>query len=183
VFARPVDSDSDYSFLRIAPARSAWHRPLVRGALAMLCVLLVSILVLQVSVEERDRIVAAQPGSKDLMESLCQVLGCRIRPLRQIESIVIDSSSFAKVRADVYRLNFTLRNTSEIAVATPALELTLTDFQDQTVVRRVLSTDELGVRQVALPAGSDLNASVPVGVKATGNLDRISGYRLLAFYP
>jgi hypothetical protein len=114
---------------------------------------------------------------------LCDWLGCKVQSVRQIESVVIDSSSFVKVRADVYRLNFTLKSTAAISLAVPALELTLTDLQDQAVVRRVLLASELGVGIEVLGAGAELTAVLPVAVKPGGANERISGYRLLAFYP
>ena len=48
-------------------------------------------------------------------------------PLRQIDSVVIDSSAFSKVKGDVYRLSLTLKNTAPIDLAMPAVELSLTD--------------------------------------------------------
>ena len=79
------------------------------------------------------------------------MLDCEIRPLRMIESISVESSSFNKLRADTFRLGFTLRNTGDIPIAQPAIELTLTDTQDTPLVRRVL-----------LPADLDLKAEVLV---------------------
>lgn len=179
----PAAADPRLSFLRPARARSGRSRPAVRMALVLLSLLLVAGLLLQVLVQERDRIAATEPATQPLLESVCSVWACKVSPLRQIESVVIDSSSFTKVRADVYRLNFTLKNTALTAVATPAVELTLTDLQDQPVVRRVFLAPDFGVRQVAMAAGAEAAASLSVSVNLPGDGARISGYRLLAFYP
>ena len=45
-----------------------------------------------------------------------QVVGCSISPLRQIESVVIDSSAFTKISPDLYRLSFALKNTAPVSV-------------------------------------------------------------------
>jgi len=184
--AAPLQADSDgimLTFLRSPASISAWHRPWVRAVLSAVSLLLVVAMLVQVVVHYRDRIVAQEPGAKEFVQWVCQGLGCRIEPLRQIDSIVIDNSSFAKVRADVYRLTVTLKNVALIAVAIPGLELTLTDMQDQSMVRKVFLAADFGATPESLEAGAEFSMTVPVAIKGAGNVDRISGYRLLAFYP
>jgi predicted Zn finger-like uncharacterized protein len=171
------------SFMRKSHGAGFWYRTSVRLVLGGLCAALTCLLGLQLVVQERDRIAATEPASQELLGMVCAWFSCKVTPLRQIESVVIDSSSFTKVRADVYRLNFTLKSTAQTDLAVPALELTLTDMQDQSVIRRVLQGPELGLKKGLLGAGAELSASVPISVKTTGSTERISGYRLLAFYP
>ncbi|OGB33278.1 MAG: hypothetical protein A3F78_16410 [Burkholderiales bacterium RIFCSPLOWO2_12_FULL_61_40] len=171
------------SFMQAPYVPSVWSKPWVRAGLATLCVFLSAALLLQVLVQERDRIAAIAPGAKVLLVSVCAVWGCEVSPLRQIDSVVIDSSSLVKVRADVYRLNFTLKNTAKIEVATPSLELSLTDMKDQPAIRRVMVASDFSSRQASIGPEAELNASLPISVKLPGNTERISGYRLLAFYP
>jgi hypothetical protein len=137
----------------------------------------------QIAYDERDRIVAYEPSLKPWFQTICQSLKCTISPLRRIDSVAIDSSSFSKLRAGEYRLNLTLKNTATVALAVPAVELTLTDTQDQPVVRRVFSSAELGAKSDTLAAGAEWPASVAMAVKITSAADRIAGYRVLAFYP
>lgn len=167
---------------RMAAPKPAQHRA-IRIALVALTAVLGLGLLLQIAVHERNRIVAFQPSAKAVLEPLCELLGCRMSPLQQIESVVIDSSSFAKVRGDVYRLGFTLKNVAQIPLATPALELTLTDLQDQAVVRKVFTVADFAEKQMVLEPAAELPVSLPVAVKLGGNGERISGYRLLSFYP
>ena len=114
---------------------------------------------------------------------LCQPLRCTIAPPRQIEAIAIDSSSFNKLGAGAYRLNVTLKNQAASGVAMPALELTLTDGQDQALVRRVVMPVELGANAAVIPASSEWAGSFGLAVAANDVSSRIAGYRLLAFYP
>lgn len=147
-------------------------------------VVLLSLLLLQVAVQERDRIVATEPATAPALMGLCRVLGCQIQPLKEIQSIVIESSSFVKVKADVYRLSFAIKNTALVPLALPSAELALTDLRDQSVLRRVLSPAEYGSRTATLAPGEDLSVVVPVGVKAAvPESDKVTGYRLLVFYP
>jgi predicted Zn finger-like uncharacterized protein len=178
-----VQAEPVHSFMQHARPPSRWHRRWVRVALSLTCVVLGMLLFLQVVYRERDRIAVMQPDAKRLLERMCTVLACRINPVRQIESVLIDSSSFTKVRADVYRLNFTLKNAAQIAIATPAMELTLTDMQDQAIVRRVFTAGDFGSQASAMEPGAELQLTLPVAVKLSASSTRISGYRLLSFYP
>lgn len=171
------------SFMRHAGRTSFWRRTSVRVGLSLLSLLLFGALGLQVVLHERDRIVATEPGSHEALTALCEWMACQVLPLRQIDAVVIDSSAFTKVRSDVYRLNFALKSTAATTLAMPSLELTLTDMQDQAVIRRVLQPSELGFKKDTLEAGAEVSASLPISVKTSGSTERISGYRLLAFYP
>jgi hypothetical protein len=174
---------SKLSFLPVVRAPSARLLPMGRLALLAACLLLIVVLSLQVIVQQRDVIATVEPGAKPWLETLCTALGCEISPVLQIESVVIESSSFSRVRGDVYRLNFTLKNTAQLTIATPALELTLTDSQDQSMVRRVFNASDLGAKLDAMALGSELTGSLSISVTELNHPERISGYRLLAFYP
>jgi hypothetical protein len=172
----------DVSFVRQARRKAFWRRPLVRVMLGLAaCVLLVA-LTLQIAVQERDRIAAAQPALKPLLQQLCGPLQCTVGPPRQIEAVVIEGSTFSKLRGDAYRLNFTLRNQAATEIAMPAVELTLTDGQDQPVVRRVLTPADMGATSGSLAAGGDWNGNFAMSVAGNGT-GRVAGYRVLAFYP
>ncbi len=172
------------SFMASTSARKNgfWQRSSVRLTLVAFSVFLIGLLCVQFLVHERDRLAASSPVAKQFLAGACTVLGCSVSPLRQIQSVVIDSSSFVKVRGEVYRLQFTLKNSGPVEVAIPAMELTLTDLQDQPVVRKVLLPSDFGAKTDTLSAGGELSAMLPLGAKLNAN-ERISGYRLLAFYP
>lgn len=180
--AEPEPELHDLAFVRDARRRAFWGLPVVRFAMATALVVLALLLIIQILVHERDRLAAASPALRGLLAGLCAPLNCTIRPPRQIEAISIDSSSFNKLRGEEFRLNLTLRNQAAMDVAMPALELTLTDGQDQPVVRRVLTPAELGAKAAVIGAASEWSGSLALAV-ANGNGARITGYRLLAFYP
>jgi predicted Zn finger-like uncharacterized protein len=173
----------DLSFVRQARSQEFWGRPGMRALLVFALVLLALLLAAQVGVHDRDRLAAAQPDLRPWLARLCQVVGCHIAPPRQIDAIAIDSSSFNKLRGDAYRLNFTLKNQAAVPVAMPALELTLTDAQDQPLLRRVLLPSDLGNHPGTIAASTEWSGSLPLSVAGNGSGARIAGYRLLAFYP
>ena len=155
----------------------------MRATLGFLSGMLLLGLVGQIVFHERDRLAAAQPSLKPWLLTFCGVLDCTVSPLRRIEAIVIESSSFSNLGADSYRLNFTLKNSAATALAVPALELTMTDALDQPVARRVLLPVELGLQSDTLEAGAEWPASVVITVKAGAAAERVVGYRLFVFYP
>ncbi len=174
---------SDVSFLRNKRGRTFWDKSFMRVALGLLSLILVLALAGQMALHERDRIAAMQPELKPWLLAMCKSLNCSLSPLRRIESIVVDSSSFTRIQEDSYRLNLTLINTATMALALPAFELTLTDSRDQPVVRRVLLPGELGAKSDSLAAGTEWPATLAFTVKTGDGLGRVAGYRLLAFYP
>ena len=179
----PEPELEDLTFVREARRKEFWHQPAVRAALALLCLVLGATLAAQLALQDRDHLAAANPALRPWLARMCGPLRCTIRPPRQIDAIAIDSSSFNKVRADAYRLNVTLKNQAATDLAMPALELTLTDGQDQALVRRVVMPDELGPNAAVIPAASEWSASLGLAVAPNAAGGRIAGYRLLAFYP
>src|SRR5438105_7305155 len=181
--AQAEDELHDVSFVRAARRKAFWARRGVRAALVLAGLALALLLALQVAVYDRDRLAAGEPALAPVLAKVCSVLGCRIGPPRQIDAIAIDSSSFNKLRGDTYRLNLSLKNQAGVPVAMPALELTLTDSQDQPLVRRVLVPAEVAGAPAAIGAAAEWSGSVALALSANGATSRVAGYRLLAFYP
>jgi predicted Zn finger-like uncharacterized protein len=182
---RRADEEPDLdsvSFVRRARRRAVWRRPVVRALLGVSMLVLAALLALQYAVQERDNLAALHPTLRPWLQSLCGALRCDIGPPRQIDAIVIDSSSFSRLRGDAYRLGFSLRNQAAVQVAMPTLELTLTDSQDQPVIRKVLAPRDFGGAP-SIAATGEASASVALAVSAAPGSGRIAGYRLLAFYP
>ncbi|MBV8619516.1 MAG: DUF3426 domain-containing protein [Curvibacter sp.] len=179
--ADDTDEINGLLFLRQARRRAFWRKPWVRLLLALVLLLLAGALLLQVAYRERDRLAALEPRLKPVLTALCEPLACSLAPLRRIEAVQIDSSSFNKSRGEAYQLALTLRNTARLPLAMPAAELTLTDSQDHVVLRRVLLPAEIGAPDVLAP-GADWSANLPVAVAGAAGL-KIAGYRVLVFYP
>lgn len=178
----PPEELPNVSFVRQARRKAFWRRPTVRILLSLGSVLLAALLVLQLAYHDRDRLALAEPALRPWLERLCDPLGCTLGPPRQIEAIVIESSGFNRLRADTYRLAFTLRNTAPVQVAAPAMELTITDAQDQPIARRVITPGEIGAPEGVIAPGTEWSRSIGLLVSAPSTA-RVAGYRLLAFYP
>jgi predicted Zn finger-like uncharacterized protein len=162
-----------------------WQRRGPRRWLFVLAVAAALLLILQVLHQERDGIVARQPGLRPVFASLCRLTGCELSALRQIRDITIDGASFTREKGgDGYRLIFNLRNRAAVPLAMPAVELSLLDTQERAVVRRVLMPADFGAPAV-LPAGVERAVSLPfvlTGVEAAA-LPPVAGYLVEPFYP
>lgn len=183
-----INERNDVSFVRQARRQAFWRSPAVRLAAGVASLVLLAALLVQVAFHQRDAIAASQPQLRPALQAMCARLGCEIGQLRRIESVVIDSSTFNRIGTDAYRLGFTLKNSGTYPLAMPSLEVTLTDTQERALVRRVLMPAQFGAGNRPLLPGADFSGSVAMqvtpgdGESAAGPL-RVTGYRVLAFYP
>ncbi len=182
--AAPVPSPAadEPGFVRQARRQAFWRSPLVRAMLSLLLVLLLALLAAQWAVHDRDRLAARHPALEPLLVQLCAPLGCRIAPPRQIDAVVIDSTTLVRRLGNFYAFDVVLKNTATMAVAMPALELSLTDTQDRVIARRVFLPRELPGAPEQLAPQSSLPLSLRLSVADAGAVP-MAGYRALVFYP
>jgi predicted Zn finger-like uncharacterized protein len=169
--------------------RFAWskRRRKRRGTVAeaVAIPLLVLLLAAQVALHWRDRIAAHWPASKPVLTQLCRPLGCRVEPLRDLDAVSIEASELHADSAHkgLLTLTATIRNRAPWPVAYPYLQLTLTDTQDRTVVRRALVPAEYAGRNIDESAGIPPNDEVLVRLFIDASATNQSGYRVLLLYP
>lgn len=178
----PEDIAPSVGFVRQAQRRAAWRRPWVRALGALSGLVLAAVLVGQVLVHERHYLAAAHPDWLPVLQQVCEPLACTIEPYRRIESVLIDSSALVREREDLYRLEVGLKNTSDMALAVPALELSLTDSADEVVLRRVLLPADWEAPADNLMPNVTFAMSLRLSLSGPNEL-RMAGYRVLVFYP
>lgn len=169
-------------FVRQARRKAFWRSPAVRIALGAVALALVLLLLAQWAVHERDTLAARHPALKPLLVQLCEPLGCQVGPARQIEAIVIDSTALVRRLGNFYSFDLVLKNTAPIALALPALELSLTDTSDAVIARRVFLPEELPGAPALIPAHDTVSISLRLSL-AVGDALPMAGYRALVFYP
>ena len=169
------------SFVRQAQRKAWWNQSWVRFGMGVLVMLLPLALLLQVALHERNALAARWPYWQPILQAMCVALRCEVAPYRNISAVVVSGSAFAQEsQPHHYRLDLSIRNQAAFAVAMPAVELSLTDAQDQVLVRKVLQPQDIGAPQ-ALAAHTEWSATVPL---ATEELNlQVQGYRVLLFYP
>ena len=167
-------------FVRRADSQARWHRPIVRGGLAIIALSLAVLLAGQVSRQWHDLIAARWPVTQPLLARACALWWqCELKAPRQLDALVVDSTTLTRPpHVDGYVLGVTLHNRAAHAIAAPHIELSLTDMAGAVVVRRVLTPAEFRQGDT-LPAQSDASWSLAF---ASAN-PRIAGYTLAAFYP
>lgn len=186
-------SSATPGFVKQAQRAQRWRSPWVRAGLSVICLILMLVLALQIALHNKDHIAAQWPQTKPWLEKLCQQADCQVQPLKRIETITVDASSFNRINKNnvqleaitqSYRLGVTLKNTGKLAVALPHVELSLQDAQDQPILRRVLSPADLGSSLIELAPAQEMAGSVTLQID-TAQLagSKIQGYRVLAFYP
>ena len=181
--AVPTDvTPSSPSFVAAAQRRAFWSSWPIRLMLWLVLFALLLGLAVQAAISQRDWLAAREPRLTPLLQGLCKPLDCTVSPYRLLDAIVIDSSAFNRASGDEFRFSVVLRNTSDMPVATPALELVLTDVQDRQLIRRVVTAAELGAPATLAPR--DEFSGVRTLTVADSNVSSaITGYRLMAFYP
>ena len=174
--------DAEPGFVRQARRRAFWTSPGMRVALVLLALVLALLLAAQWAIQERHRVVAAQPALKPWIEQACVHLGCDLAPVRQIDAIVIDSAELVRRLGNFHSFDIVLHNQSPLEVALPALELTLTDTQQVVVARRVFLPQDWPADVTALPPHERVSVSFRLSI-SLGEGVPTAGYRALVFYP
>lgn len=167
-------------FVRRAERAARWRRPGVRVTLALLALAGAALLAAQAVFEYRDLAAARWPALRPVLEAACARLGCRVEAPRAIDALAVESSGLLRIEGtSMYRLSVVLRNRAPIAIAAPAIDLTLTDTQGGVIARRVVRLSEFGSAQTSVPAQAEL----PLQVALSATERPVSGYTIEIFYP
>lgn len=179
-FAESMLADASApAFVRHADRRARWQHPRMRAGLGVAAALLALLALGQVVHHRRDALAASWPALRGPLFAWCGAVGCSIEPVRRIEDISVESTALTRRPApDAFALTVTLRNRSEIGLATPWVELTLKEGE-QAAARRVLAPDDFRTPLAVLPAGAESTLQL---LLTAGN-PRVNGYSVEIFYP
>lgn len=178
--ATPADAFDFGPIAAADPAKHARRWPWLLGALLLLLVLLA-----QAAYFYRSAIIVLFPQAKPYAVALCATLGCDLPLPRRIEMMSIEASDLQAdtTNPNVMVLSATLKNRAIFDQQLPLLELTLTDAQDQPVVRRVLAPPDYLGKAANARAGFAANSEIAIKVFIEGSQVKATGYRLYLFYP
>jgi predicted Zn finger-like uncharacterized protein len=138
------------------------------------------LLVCQFLLLQRERLAAEEPALKPFLTALCVPFRCQVDWPSDPDYVKIENSSFNEATGG-YVLQARIKSTQLYSVAMPSLELTLTDYQDQVVIRKVFSPEQMSLDDhlgAMRDAKVTLNFSIDPELKS-----RVSGYRAVIFYP
>lgn len=154
--------------------------PWLLGAILLLLVLLA-----QAAYQYRSAIIVLFPEVKPYAAKLCANLGCELPLPRRIELTSIEASDLQAdtTNPNIMVLTATLKNRAIFDQQLPMLELTLTNAQDQPLVRRVLTPQDYIGDAAKADAGFAANTEKVIKVFIEGSQVKATGYRLYLFYP
>jgi predicted Zn finger-like uncharacterized protein len=173
--------------------RFAWDRKKPRRPRTALYATLIPVLMLTLVLQSvfhfRDVIAANWPDAKPLLSKACDVAGCAIRPLNDVNALTIDGTELLSDPAHqgLLILTATLRNRARYPIDYPYLELSLTGVQESTgkvpiVARRVLAPSDYAGGTTDLAAGMPPNREMQVKVFIDASSTTQEGYLLYPFY-
>ena len=152
--------------------------------LLLLSLFLISLAALQTVYFLRIKIAAEYPQFKPYLVQACSYLQCRIDLPKNVDLFIIDDSDMqeSEDHAKVVDFSSLLINKAKYTQTYPNIELTLTDTDDQPVVRRLIKPSEYLNANTNMAAG--IASKEEVRVKLAINVADLSvaGYRVLLDY-
>ena len=161
------------------PRRLGW---IIFGS--VIAALLVIALLAQLAWWQRETVQVYFPSSQTLYTKACAQLGCQITPPHDIDGLLVEPSDLRQIDGPhKLELKMPLRNRFNVALAYPAIELTLLDDQNNVAVRRVLWPQDYVAPGTPIAAGLPAHTTQTMIVHLdTGNAVA-SNFRVQIFYP
>jgi len=165
-------------------------RPVARSGMAwkiigsLIALVLLVALVAQVAWWQRETVMVYWPASQPLFAQACEQIGCTVAPPRDIDGLQIENSGLRQVDGShKLELKLSLRNRFDLAIAYPALELTLLDDKNNVAIRRVLWPQDYARPGTQIGAGLGARSTQPVIVRLDTGDAVAANYRVQIFYP
>ena len=177
----PVDEPVSAAAVPVIPP--AWQpvNPPSSALAVMVTFLAAAVLLGQVLVFQRDKLVAMNLSVQPFFNAVCQTLGCRVNWPKEPDKVAIDSTNFKQLKDDRFSFTLSVKNQASYFLGTPALELTLTNDEEGDMVRKVWLAQEIDLPVVLKPMRTQTVEMVfSVEEPLAG---KINGYRALLFYP
>lgn len=133
----------------------------------------------------RTELAIRLPQLRPYLVQACAALDCRVELPRKAALLSIDDSDLQKdaTRDDVYILAATISNRATYAQAYPLLELTLTELDEQPVLRRSFEPTEYLRGRFDLEQGFAAGSEIHVRLAFTLDQLKATGYRVYVTYP
>ena len=170
---------------RVFVAEKQGRRLVPSWVLALAVPILLALLAAQALFHFRDAIAAHWPATKTTLVRLCAVAGCEVHPVSDIAGLSIEASDLQADPAHrgLLILSSTIRNRVPYPLAYPYVELTLSDNQDQVVVRRAFAPEEYLSAAADPRSGIAGNSEIAVKLFIDASATTQAGYQVYLFYP
>ncbi|PMS34582.1 putative Zn finger-like uncharacterized protein [Trinickia symbiotica] len=165
---------------RAGAPRYGW----LRAVGAFLSILLAVLLVAQLTWWRRETVMVYWPSSQSLFAEVCTYLGCQISPPRDIDGLQVEASDLRQIDGPHrLELRVPLRNRYNIALAYPAIELTLFDEKNEIAIRRVLWPQDYAPPGTPIAAGLPPHTTQTMIVRLDSGNAVATNFRVQIFYP
>ena len=131
----------------------------------------------------RVELAVLSPELRPALVTACAAAGCDVPWPRRPELVGIDSSDLEPAGGDRLLLTATLKNRAPFVQEYPHLELTLTDTQDDALLRKVLPPADWLPAGQPVAAGFAARGELAVKLLLEAKNVPAVGYRLYLFYP
>lgn len=156
----------------------------LRIAGGLLAVVLFVLLLAQLAWWQRETVMVYWPASQPLFAQACAQLGCTVAPPRDIDGLQVEPPDLRQVDGPHrLELKMPLRNRFNVALAYPAIELTLLDSQNNVAIRRVLWPQDYVRPGTPISAGLPAHTTQMMIVRLDIGNAVASNFRIQIFYP
>lgn len=179
----PADDRVHFAVTRERRARAPRH-PVWRflGVLAALVLLI--LLAAQLAWWQREAVMVYWPDSQPIFAKACAQLGCRLSVPRDIEGLQVEASDLRQIDGPHrLELRVPLRNRYNVALAYPAIELTLFDARNEVAIRRVLWPQDYVSPGTQIAAGLPPRTTQTMIVHLDSGNAVATNFRVQIFYP
>jgi hypothetical protein len=153
-------------------------------AASVVGLLLVIALLAQLAWWQRETVQVHFPRSQALYAKACAQLGCELTPPHDIDGLQVEPSDLRQIDGPhKLELKMPLHNRFNIALAYPAIELTLLDDQNNVAVRRVLWPQDYVPPGTPIAAGLPAHSTQTMIVHLDTGTTIASNFRVQIFYP
>ncbi len=167
-----------------APQRRGGFLRVLGGFVIGLALTLALLLIVQLAWWQREKAMVYWPTSQTLFARACATLGCHVAPPRAIDGLRLDASDLRQLDGPhVLELKVPLTNHYSVALAYPAIELTLLDEANRVAVRRVLAPRDYVRPGASVDAGIPAGATQTMVVRVETGDVTASNFRVQIFYP
>jgi hypothetical protein len=181
---RPVDDGVD-AFPVVRETRPAVPRRLgwiIAGS--VVAALLIVALLAQLAWWQRETVLVYFPRTQTLYAKACAQFGCLITPPHDIDGLQVEPSDLRQIDGPhKLELKMPLRNRFSIALAYPAIELTLLDDQNNVAMRRILWPQDYVAPGTPIAAGLPAHTTQTMIVHLDTGTAVASNFRVQIFYP
>lgn len=167
------------------PLEKGWRRKSFSWPVFIMCALLMIILLAQSVYFMRTETAALYPRTKPLFTQICQHLKCSVPLPKNINLLTIDDSDMQEhlTYQNVLVFSSTLINHANYAQAYPNIELTLTNTEDEPVLRRTFQASEYLQNQAVVSQGIAAKDEMRIKLHLNTTDIPVAGYRVSLNYP